>query len=458
MTHPRDVGSTLLQNPTISAAWAVWALLLGVGLLMLGNGLQSSLLGVRASEEGFGNSITGFVMSGYFAGFFAGSLMTPKGVRRVGHVRVFAALASLASIAILLHAVFVNPAIWVLMRFVTGLSYAGLYIVAESWLNDRSDNATRGRLLSLYLVISYLGMAGGQLLLNAGNPGSTRLFILVSVVISFAVVPILLSATKGPDYGAPRPVKLRELYRVSPLGTVATFATGMANGTVFGMGAVYARNSGLSVAEVSIFMTIVVLGGAILQWPIGKVSDRVDRRFVITSVTFAAAGAAVLAQVVAGVSDLGLLALAGLFGGLTLSMYSLCIAYVNDFLEPDQMVAASSGLTMALGAGAVLGPLTSGWAMDLVGVGGFFWYLALVHAAIGVFAVWRMTQRASAPTDEQGPYVAVPSYGAPGVSTTAAEVYAEETQDEEDEGSSEPDSGSQGSEHAEGTGAWPSDR
>ena len=454
MALQRNIGAMLLRNPTVSAAWAVWALLLGVGLLMLGNGLQSTLLGVRASEEGFGNAVTGLIMSGYFAGFFAGSLWTPQAVRRVGHVRVFAALASLASIAILLHALLVTPPVWVFMRFVTGLSYAGLYIVAESWLNDRSDNATRGRLLSLYLVISYLGMASGQLMLNAGSPENTQLFILVSVLISFAVVPILLSATRAPEHGAPRPVKLRELYRVSPLGTVATFATGVANGTVFGMGAVYARNSGLTLAEVSYFMTIVILGGAVLQWPIGKLSDRIDRRLVITGTTFAAAGVAAATQVFAGASDTLLLALAGLFGGLTLSMYSLCIAYVNDFLEADQMVAASSGLVMVLGAGAVLGPLSAGWVMDLVGVGGFFWDLAAVHAAIGVFAVWRMTQRASAPTDTQSPYVAVPSYGAPGATTAAAEVYADESEAQADaaarEGSDESDE--------RDSGTWPNGR
>jgi MFS family permease len=194
------------------------------------------------------------------------------------------------------------------------------------------------------------------------------------------------------------------------------------------MAAVYARNTGLSVAEISIFMTVLILGAAVLQWPIGKLSDRIDRRFVITATTFAAAGVAVLSQVWTSQSDLSVLAIAGVFGGLTLSMYSLCIAYVNDFLEPDQMVAASSGLVMVLGMGAVLGPVTAGWVMDLIGAGGFFWYLATVHAAIGVFALWRMTRRPSAPTEDQSPYVAVASYGAPGATTTAAEIYAEESE------------------------------
>jgi MFS family permease len=417
--------AALRRNPTIDAAGGVWALLVGIGLLLMGNGLQASLLGVRADIEDFGSTITGVMMSGYFVGFLFGSAWTPRAVQRVGHIRVFAALAALASIAILVHSLLVHPAVWALMRTVTGLCYAGLYIVAESWLNARSDNATRGRLLSLYMVISYVGMGGGHLTLNVADPSQHDLFMIVSLVISVAVLPILLSATKAPYSEAPRGISLRELYRVSPLGVVGTLATGIANGAVFTMGAVYARGEGLSVAEVSLFMVAVIAGGALFQWPVGKLSDHFDRRLVITGTTFAAAILAVIADRVAGLSDLWLLVAVCAFGGMTLSLYSLCVAYTNDHLSSEQLIAASSGLVLANGIGAILGPSIAGIAMDLVGASGFFAWLFVVHAAIGVFGLWRMTRRPSPSAEDQGPYVAMPSRSSPFVTRAVEEVYAE---------------------------------
>jgi MFS family permease len=419
----------LQRNPTLEAAGGVWALLVGIGLLLMGNGLQASLLGVRAEIENFGSTLTGLVMSGYFVGFLFGSTWTPQAVRRVGHIRVFAALAALASIAILIHSLVVNPFVWVFMRAVTGLCYAGLYVVSESWLNARSDNATRGRLLSLYMVISYIGMGGGHLTLNVADPGQHDLFMIVSVVISVAVLPILLSATRAPASESPNRLGLRALYRISPLGLVGTLATGIANGAVFTMGAVYARESGLSVAEVSFFMVAVIAGGALFQWPVGKLSDHMDRRAVIAGTGFAAAVLGMLADRIAGTSDIGVLAAVLVFGGMTLSLYSLCVAYTNDHLESDQLVAASSGLVLANGIGAIMGPSIAGVAMDAMGASGFFAWLSVVHAGIGVFGLWRMTRRASPSMDEQGPYVALPSRSSPFVNSAVEEVYAEHEAD-----------------------------
>lgn len=432
---PRPSGALrrIAQNPTLEAAGGVWALLVGIGLLLMGNGLQASLLGVRADLEDFGSTLTGLMMSGYFVGFLFGSTWTPQAVRRVGHIRVFAALAALASIAILVHSLVVNPAVWMLMRAVTGLCYAGLYVVSESWLNARSDNATRGRLLSLYMVIGYIGMGGGHLTLNLADPAKHELFMVVSLVISIAVIPILLSATRAPASEAPERVGLVTLYRMSPLGLVGTFATGIANGAVFTMGAVYARSEGLTVAEVSIFMVAIILGGAVLQWPVGKLSDHFDRRGVITGTTFAAALLALIADRVAGVSDTWLLVSVAIFGGMTLSLYSLCVAYTNDHLSSDQLIAASSGLVLANGIGAIMGPSIAGIAMDILGASGFFAWLFLVHAAIGVFGVWRMTRRASPSSEEQGPYVAMPSRNTPFVTSAVEEVYAEHESEASDD-------------------------
>ncbi|MBC8240713.1 MAG: MFS transporter, partial [Alphaproteobacteria bacterium] len=217
-----------------------WALFLGLGLIMLGNGLQGSLLGLRASLEGFGVTATGLVMSGYFIGLLAGAAIMPKLVARVGHVRSFGAMASLASTSILVHVVVIDPWIWWGMRFVTGFAYAGLYIVTESWLNDASENSTRGQLLSFYMLISLGGMAGGQFMLNIANPSSYELFVLISLLVSIAVIPILLSVSKAPDFNTSESVGILQLYQVSPLGVFGMLVNGIMMGAIFGMGAVYA--------------------------------------------------------------------------------------------------------------------------------------------------------------------------------------------------------------------------
>lgn len=397
---------------TAMTAWSVWALLLGMGMLMLGNGMQGTLLGLRASDEGFSGTVTGLVMSGYFVGFLAGAYLTPKIVERAGHVRVFAALASIASVAILVHAMFVTPPVWGLMRILTGFAYSGLYIVTESWLNDRATNETRGSLLSVYLMITFVAMGGGQLTMNLASPTEYELFLLNAIVLSLALVPILLSTNSEPEHSAPDPLNLAQLYRVSPLGTVGAFATGMSQGALFGMGAVFARGYDLSVAQVSFFMAALIVGGALLQWPIGRLSDRIDRRKVITWVGLAVVLVAAVAVPVARMSNTGLVVMGVLFGGTVLPMYSLYVAYVNDHLQPKQMVAASSGLYMAVALGAVLGPSITGWLMDGMGPDGFLWYFVAVHLCMVCFAWYRMNRRATPSVEEQSPYSFVPGRSA----------------------------------------------
>ncbi|XKE47110.1 MFS transporter [Halomonas organivorans] len=418
------------QTPatTLSAAWSLWALLLGVGLLMLGNGLQGSLLGIRAAEEAFGNTVTGLVMSAYFVGFLAGSTLAPRKLRRVGHIRVFAALASITSVAILVHVLFIDPWVWAAMRLVTGFAYAGLYVVTESWLNGHAGNHLRGRLLAFYMVISYLGMGGGQLLLNVADPSGVVLFLIVSILMSLALVPILLSYTPQPDSSQPEAMSLRRLYRLSPLGTLGCLLTGIANGSVFGMGAVFATGSGLTVDRVAAFMGAFILGGALLQWPLGKLSDKTDRQGVIVVVA-ALATVLSLAGLWLGQGDALALTLLGvLLGGTTLTLYSLLLACANDVLTPQQTVAASSSLVLALGIGAILGPLTTGLLMDVLGPDGFLWDLALIHAALVAFGGYCLVRHPGTDSGEHGHYVAVPPGTAPLGATWVEEAASEPTQ------------------------------
>ena len=406
----------------VQAVIGAWALLLGVGMLMLGNGLQGSLLGLRAVSEGFGTTITGLVMTGYFVGFLAGSTLTPRIVKNVGHVRVFSALASLASVAILIHVAAVEPLTWAAMRFLTGFAYAGLYIVAESWLNDRADNESRGQLLSVYMVVMFAGVALGQLLLNVADPNGFFLFLLTSVMISLAMVPIALTAGPTPAFETTEKISIRELYRLSPLGVTGATATGMAHGTLFALGAVYGDRLGLTVGEISLFMGIMVLGGIVAQWPIGRLSDRFDRRRVIIIVALLAAIFALLAAIF-GRGDLALLlTFMFLLGCMTLPMYSLCIAHANDYLAPTQMVQAGATLVLVGGIGACFGPPISATLMGIFGPEVFFVFLSAVHAAIGLFAVYRMSQRASKPLEEQGPTVPVGAGAGAGGSQLSTEA------------------------------------
>jgi len=262
---------------------ATWALLVGIGFMMLGNGLQGTLLGLRATMDDFETYIIGIMMSGYFVGICVGSMVAPRLVARVGHIRVFAALASAASIAILVHGLYVNAATWTAMRLLTGFSYAGLYVVTESWLNDRAGNENRGKLLSIYMVIVTLGLGGGQFMLNLADPRQADLFILVSMVVSFGLIPMLLTARPAPAFEMSGKMSLRALFNASPLAVMSNALVGVAHGTIFGLGAVYARQSGFSVEDVSIFMACFLFGGLLFQWPLGQWSDRKDRRVVMAA-------------------------------------------------------------------------------------------------------------------------------------------------------------------------------
>jgi len=389
-----------------SALLSCSALLLGFGILMLGDGLQGTLLAIRADLEGFSTTVTGLIMSTFYIGFLLGSILTPKITRQVGHIRVFAALSALASAAILLHALFIDIPIWIALRLISGFCFAGLYIVAESWLNDRATNQTRGKLLSLYMIVTYAGVGGGQLLLNLASPSEFPLFILTSVLISVAVVPLLLSAGSPPKHQESVNISLLALYRLSPLGIVSMFSVGLVTAAFFALGPVYGQRIGLDVEYISYFMTAAVAGTIILQAPIGVLSDRFDRRVILTITTLLTSIAAIFCVFASQISTNMLLIAVALFGGLALPLYSVCIAYTNDHLNPNQMIAASGALVLTSGLGAVVGPILIASFMDNYGEQALFWSFAVLHGLTGLFALYRMTVSAAVPLDQQGPSTA----------------------------------------------------
>ena len=384
-----------------------WALFFGFGIICLAHGLQGTLIGVRSVLEGFSYIATGLIVAGYYVGYLTGSVVIPIFLKRVGHIRVFAALASLASIAILLHTVFLDPYSWFFIRILTGVSLSGIYIIMESWLNDKSTNETRGKLLSIYMIITFVFVGLGQLLLNISDPAKVDLFILVSILLSFALLPILLTNTEQPNTTDTKSFSLAEFYAISPLGFVGALFTGLAHSAVFGYGAVYATAKGLSVLEVSIFMIIITSFGALSQWPVGYLSDRMDRRLILIGVTFVASG---LCLLIVGSSYISLtlfFILTAIYSCMSLPMYSLAIAHTNDFLQQNEIVAASSAFAKLMGIGSILGPLMVSAMMSVMGPNGYHIYLLLMHGLLGLFGLYRMTKRAI-PADSESQYVPLP--------------------------------------------------
>jgi len=382
-----------------------WPLLLGMGILMLGAGLQGTLLGLRATIEGFPTPVTGLVMSCYYVGYLLGTLIAPRLLRRIGHVRVFAAFAALASVAALVHASWVHPLPWGAMRLVSGLCFAGIYVVAESWLNHRATRTNRGRLLAVYMLVLYVGLGAAQFLLVLASPQTAAPFMMVSALISLAMVPIVASAQQTPEPAVPHPVSYRDLYRNSPLGLVAVAVSGMISSIIFSMGPVYARLNGSGTRGVAAFMAVSILAAVLTQYPVGRLSDRMDRRTVIATVctlaTLAAGSIAALGPLPRPV----FLLLAALFSGSALTLYSLAVSHVNDKLEPAQMVAASSALLLMNGMAAAAGPALTGSLIAAFGPRAYFATLATLTGALTVFDLWRKSRRGPVPRALKGPFI-----------------------------------------------------
>ena len=408
-----------------------WALLLGMMLLMVGNGLQGTLLGLRGAVEGFSPTTMSYIMSGYFLGFLGGSYMAPELIRRVGHVRVFAALGSLISAAFILYAALPDPVIWAMMRVIVGFCFAGVYVVAESWLNDAATNETRGQALSAYVIVQMVGIVTAQVLLNFADVGGYTLFVLMSVLVSVSFMPILLSSTTAPVFRATKRMSLKELFVISPLGCVGTFLLGGIFAALFGMAAVYGTEVGMSVREISIFVGVIYLGGMLSQYPIGWVSDRMDRRQLIMILT-AFGGAVVLIGSIFTQSQIVLYALAFVVGGVANPLYSLLIAYTNDYLEPDDMASASGGLIFLNGVGAIGMPVVVGWSMTRFGPNSFFVILAMLMTAIATYAAYRTTKRAPTPVDETSAYATVLPQASPIAVEVAQEVAIEMALEDEE--------------------------
>ena len=372
----------------VRAVASLWPLFFGLLLLGLALGVQGSLLGIRAELEGFQTWSIGVIMSAYFIGYLAGSLLTPRLIAAVGHIRIFGAATALASITILVHATVVEPSVWVLARLVTGFAFSTVYVVSESWLNSAATNETRGQMLAYYMVTLLAGITAGQMILTLADPAEVSLFVLISVMVSLAAIPILRTVLPAPTMDVHDRVSIHHLWHRAPLGVIGIVLNQWCSSVVFSFGAVYAARQGMSVAEIAGFMTAIMGGAMVMQWPLGRLSDLVDRRWVLGVGGIAGAVTAAWAGLQPGHGPLLLLA-AFLFGGFCLSQYSIVVALIHDHLRPTEIVPASGTIVMVSGLVAISGPPSMALAMNMFGTSIFFVMLAVMLTIMAIINIWR---------------------------------------------------------------------
>lgn len=371
---------------------AIWALLLGVFLLMIGNGIQGTLLGLRGVIENFSTTQMSYIMAAHYLGFLGGSRISPYMIRRVGHVRVFAALGSMISAVMILYPVLPDPLAWGLGRVVIGFCFAGVYVTAESWLNNAVSNANRGAALSVYVVVQLAGIVLAQGLVTQADPAGFVLFIVPSVLVSLAFAPILLSVQPAPAFSTAKPLALRALIEASPLTSMGMLLLGGVYSAQFTMVAVYGGAAGLTVGQISLLVSIIYGAALLAQFPIGWLSDRMDRRMLILICALLGGLGAVYAGLSGGDFD-ALVIGAAVMGAMANPLYALLLAYANDYLDHDDMPAASSGYLFIHGVGSILGPITAGLLIAQIGPGGFWLQFCVLLLGMAAYAGYRMTQR-----------------------------------------------------------------
>ncbi|RUO81473.1 MFS transporter [Idiomarina tyrosinivorans] len=412
----------------------VSSLLTSISLIGICVGMTSTLLSLRATIEGFGTLVTGVIMSAYFIGYLFGSTRAPKDIRRVGYIRAFGGLAALAAFSILVQAIWVNPIVWFLMRFLTGFAISAIFVIVESWLNTMADNRSRGTLLSIYLVLIYGGLVAGQLILGVADPGGFVAFAIVALLINLALIPILISVTVEPTTHESKKVPVKLLLSTVPLGVVNAFIMQACYAMFYAIGPMYASYIGLSIFQVTLFMAAFILGGLISQAPIGLLSDRVDRRLMITICAFGGTAVSyLLSQLPADQAGL-IYAAVALLGAFILPLYSLGMAHTNDYLERDQMVGATGAIIKIGGAGSIIGAPSVAALMEFGAIEFFFWLLAILTAIVGGYALYRVTRRAKAEDQYHSSFAVLPpSQTSDELLTAMAEEVPEEEEAESDE-------------------------
>ena len=398
-----------------SAILSVMSLLIAASILLGANGLQTTLFALRANIEGFPLSAIGFLTSAYFVGFILGCRYAPTFIKNVGHIRAFTALASVASAVTLIHVMYIEVAAWLFMRALAGFCFAGLHMIIESWLNERATNENRGKVLSIYRICDFSAVTAGQFMLNVADPAGFLLFTGASVLISISLVPVALSTAVAPRPPKSAKLNIPKLWKLSPLACGAVFTAGASGSAFWALGPVFVQDIGFDVSVVALFMSAIILGGAVAQFPIGWLSDSMDRRRVIIGTAFMAGLGATAISLVGGGSEMLLLIAGVSLGMFHLPLYGLGVANANDYADPEDFVSINGGLLLLYGVGAVIGPIVSPFVMKYFGASTLFFYNAAVYGLLVIFGLYRLTKRkalASALTED---YVPVPAGTAPAV-------------------------------------------
>ncbi|MDX2263995.1 MAG: MFS transporter [Hyphomicrobiales bacterium] len=389
------------------------ALLLSAAIVLAGNALEGVLLPLRGDLEGFTRLEIGLIGSAYYTGLMIGCLVCPWAIARVGHIRAFAVFTAVATASPLIEAIWVVPEVWWLIRGLTGVCFAGILMVFESWLNGVATNDTRGRVLAIYTIVNLSAVMLGQQLINLGEPGGFELFSLAAIMFSVAAAPVALTLAPTPSLPRAPSVRLLWLARLSPAAVVGSAGAGLANGALYSLGPVYAKSSGLPVSLIAVFMTFAILGGALAQLPIGRVSDRVDRRKVLAVITSAACLLGLALYAVSGGRAEYKLALIFAFGLCALPVYWISLAHANDYAEREDSVDVSSNLLLVFSAAAVCGPIFASMLMDSAGPGGLFLWTAAIHAVVAALVIYRTLMRDPLPPGERDAYVSLPQKSSP---------------------------------------------
>jgi len=384
----------------------VAALLTGVALLLLGNGLFLTLVPLRADLEGFNAAWIGAIGAAYSVGFVVGCYLVPPLVERVGHIRVYAAFAALGAVVPLLHLLALTPVAWIVFRMLTGLCFSGLYMVIESWLNGASTRQTRGTIFSAYIMVNLTAITLGQYLILLEEPGSEKLFSLAAILFALAVIPVCLTRSSSPPLPVEARPDLRKLWNNSQVAVMGCFTNGMANGAIWSLAPIYAKNLGLSLTGIAIFVSLAIVGGAVVQYPLGRLSDRLpDRRWLIVAVCATASVAGLILIMAAHLSIHIVYVAIFLFGAAAFSLYGFCVAHANDYGSADEFVEISAGLLLVFGAGAVPGPLVASAMMDALGFAFLFLFTSIVHGAMALLTFWRMKRREAVAPEDRENYV-----------------------------------------------------
>lgn len=391
----------------ITSVYPVRALLLAIFLLMAGSGFLSTLLAVRLEAAGASAGIIGLVATAYFGGLMLGSMRVERIISRIGHIRAFAAFVTVYSATSLTYAIIGNPGVWTILRFIDGFAMAGVFVCLESWLNQQASPKNRSAVLAFYMIALYLGQAIGQFLLNLGDNAPDLPFMVSAILLSTALLPILLTRMEQPRIEAVAPFSLKRLYEVSPLGIIGTLITGVMLGAFYALGAVYIQRIGMGLSQVALFTSCVIAGGVALQYPLGILSDRFDRRLVVIA-CFLATALVCAPIVLLDMSATGTILLGSLFGGFAFALYPLCVAHSNDHLSEGERIGASSGLVLTYSAGAVAGPLVGSAGMGTFGPAGLFAVMGSSALVGCIFGIWRVFASPAVPASDQQSFQSLP--------------------------------------------------